>query len=227
MEQHVDNPVPGRGGRISGLQGFLPGQSPTALHSPEERISERIVEQNVDIPGGRLQEFRPGQSSSSSSHVPARVHEDADEPGEGFEETRSPSQKADDHEILVRLMLNFCRIVVLIRKTTTMSVARCGFFTGVGSSLSLPSSMPLVVVLNTSAWLLCLSRAAESKHLKWCDVPVLDKSLSTHYEKKSRTVPLARTSERRYGPGRDAAPHSMTGAWGRQCSKLRHPQLQC
>ena len=45
----------------------------------------RIVQQIVDIPvsGGGLQDFRPGQSSSSSSHVPARVHEDADEPGEG------------------------------------------------------------------------------------------------------------------------------------------------
>ena len=31
MEQNVDIPVPGRGGGISGLQGFLPGQSSTAL----------------------------------------------------------------------------------------------------------------------------------------------------------------------------------------------------
>ena len=31
MEQNVDIPVPGRGGRISGLQGFLPGQSSTAF----------------------------------------------------------------------------------------------------------------------------------------------------------------------------------------------------
>ena len=71
MEQNVDIPVPGRGGRISGLQGFPPGQSPTALHSSEERISERIAEQIVDIPSGGLQDFRPGQSSCSSSHVPA------------------------------------------------------------------------------------------------------------------------------------------------------------
>ena len=85
MEQHADMPVPGRGGRIAGLQGFLPGQSSTALHVSEERISERIVEQNFDFTvGGGLQDFRPGQSSSSSSHVPARVPEAPDEPGEGF-----------------------------------------------------------------------------------------------------------------------------------------------
>ena len=65
-EQHVDIPVPGRGGRISGLQGFPPGQSSTVLPR-EERISERIVEQTVDFPVfGGLQDFRPGQSSSSS-----------------------------------------------------------------------------------------------------------------------------------------------------------------
>ena len=52
--------------------------------SSKKRISERIVEQIVHIPGGSLQDFRPGQSSSSSSHVPARVHEALDEPGEGF-----------------------------------------------------------------------------------------------------------------------------------------------
>ena len=69
-------PVLGGGGRNAGLQGILPGQSSTSTHSSEERISERIVEQIVDIPEipcGGLQDFRPGQSSSSSSHVPARV----------------------------------------------------------------------------------------------------------------------------------------------------------
>ena len=85
-EQNVDIPVSGRGGRIAGLQvqGLSPGQISTALHSSEERISERTVEQIVDLPGGGLQDFRPGQSSSSSLHVPARVPEALDEPGEGF-----------------------------------------------------------------------------------------------------------------------------------------------
>ena len=86
MEQHVDIPVPGVGGRLAGLQGFPPEQSSTATHSSEERISERIVEQIVEFPvsGGGRQDFRPGQSSSSSSHLPAGVPEDADVLGEGF-----------------------------------------------------------------------------------------------------------------------------------------------
>ena len=43
------------------------------------------MEQFVDIPvGGGLQDFRVGQSSSSSSHIPARVSEALDEPGDGF-----------------------------------------------------------------------------------------------------------------------------------------------
>ena len=83
VEQNVDIPVPGRGGGISGLQGFLPGQSPTALPSLE-RISERIVEQNVEFPvGGGLQDFLPGQSSSASSSSPAGVRGSADGPVEG------------------------------------------------------------------------------------------------------------------------------------------------
>ena len=51
VEHHVDIPVPGRAGRASGLQGFLPGQSSTALLSSQKRISEQIVEQIVDFPG--------------------------------------------------------------------------------------------------------------------------------------------------------------------------------
>ena len=84
MEQNVGIPVPGRGGGISGLQGYLPGQSSTALPSLE-RISERIVEQNVEFPvGGGLQDFLPGQSTSASSSSPAGVRGSADGPVEGF-----------------------------------------------------------------------------------------------------------------------------------------------
>ena len=61
-EQIVGTPVPrGRGQRR--VQGFLPRQSPTATPSSVERISERTVEQIVDIsPGGGL-----GQASASSA----------------------------------------------------------------------------------------------------------------------------------------------------------------
>ena len=48
LEQNVDIPVRGRAGQVS-----------TAL---QERLSEQIVEQIVDIPGVGLQDFRPGQS---------------------------------------------------------------------------------------------------------------------------------------------------------------------
>ena len=41
------------------------------------------MEQTVDPPGGGLQDFRPGQSSFSSSHFPAGVPEALDEPGQG------------------------------------------------------------------------------------------------------------------------------------------------
>ena len=62
-EEIVDTPVPqGRGGKRRG-QGFLPEQSSTAISSSGKRISERTVEQIVDIsPGGGL-----GQGSSSLS----------------------------------------------------------------------------------------------------------------------------------------------------------------
>ena len=42
------------------------------------------MEQIVDIPGGGLQDFRPGQSLSSSSHVPARAYDAVDAPGDVF-----------------------------------------------------------------------------------------------------------------------------------------------
>ena len=57
----------------------------SALQGPLERISERIVEQNVVFHvGGGLQDFLPGQSSSASSSSPAGVHGSADGPGKGF-----------------------------------------------------------------------------------------------------------------------------------------------
>ena len=93
FEQNVDFPVPGRGGRISGLQGCLPRQSSTALHVSPERISEQIVEQIVDISDGGLQDFCPGQSSFFSSHVPARVHEDAAQPTTNNQQPTTNSQQ--------------------------------------------------------------------------------------------------------------------------------------
>ena len=86
MEQHVDIPVPRRGGRSTGLQGFLPGQSSTASSSSsKKRISERTVKQIGRFPGEGLQDFRPGQVSpaSSSFHSPAGSDDDANEPGDG------------------------------------------------------------------------------------------------------------------------------------------------
>ena len=66
VEQNVNIPVPGRGGRNVGLQGFPPRQSSTAQLASQERSSERIVEQIVDsrVLGGGLQDFRPIQGSS-------------------------------------------------------------------------------------------------------------------------------------------------------------------
>ena len=85
VEQLVDFPVPRRGGRSTGLQGFLPGQSSTASSSSsKKRISERTVEQIVRFPGEGLQDFRPGQVSpaSSSFHSPAGSDDDANELGD-------------------------------------------------------------------------------------------------------------------------------------------------
>ena len=76
------------------FKGFLPGQSSTALLSSEERISGRIVEQ-IAVSRGfgeGFQDFLPGQSSSSSSHDPARVPEAPDEPGDGFFALFSPKK---------------------------------------------------------------------------------------------------------------------------------------
>ena len=51
LNQKVDFPVPGGGGRHADLQGCLRGQSSTAPQFSEQRISKRIVEQNVGILG--------------------------------------------------------------------------------------------------------------------------------------------------------------------------------
>ena len=83
-EQIVDIPDPVRERRIARLQGFLPEQSSTAQQFSMKRISDRTVEQIVDTPvfRGGPQSFHPGQSSSSSSHRPAGISEDTDEPGD-------------------------------------------------------------------------------------------------------------------------------------------------
>ena len=62
-EQIVGIPVP-RGCGEQRLQGLLPGQGSTSVSSAQ-RISERTVEQIVDIPGGGLPAFSPGQGSSA------------------------------------------------------------------------------------------------------------------------------------------------------------------
>ena len=94
VEQLVDIPVPGGGRGISGAHGFLPRQSSTALHGSLERISERIVAQNVDFPvGGGLQDFLPGQTSSASSSSPAGVYGSTDGPGEGVFRTFPQNKK--------------------------------------------------------------------------------------------------------------------------------------
>ena len=55
-------PVPDRGGRDVGLQGFSPRQSSTAQHASQELSSERIAEQIVDS-----RALGGGSSASSSS----------------------------------------------------------------------------------------------------------------------------------------------------------------
>ena len=84
VEQTVDFPAPCSG--VRRLQGFLPQQSSTVTSSSSsERISERNVEQ-IAVSRGfgeGLQDFLPGQSSSSSSHDPARIAEASDGLGEG------------------------------------------------------------------------------------------------------------------------------------------------
>ena len=139
MDQNADIPVPlGRGGRNAGLQGSSPEQSSTAALSSAERISERIVEQNVDIPvGGGLQDFRPGQSSSSSSHFPAGILRDADEPGEGVFRTFPQLKKKVRN--WVRTRVRECTPVSAHPRRLLSSV----FVSGSGSWSSLIRSLPI------------------------------------------------------------------------------------
>ena len=63
------------GGGVRGLQGFSPGQASTAFPSAE-RSSERIMEQNVDIPCGGLQGCQGfSQGQGSTSFPPERISE--------------------------------------------------------------------------------------------------------------------------------------------------------
>ena len=88
VEQHVDIPVPGRGGRLAGLQGSLPGQSSTApsveqiVHIPgggqhfQESILNALRDLNAadlcrrqGFRGGPLLDFRGSMQLLDSSHV--------------------------------------------------------------------------------------------------------------------------------------------------------------
>ena len=64
--------------RIAGLQGFHPDRVQQRRSFPRNAFLSGIVEQIVDTPVSRggLQGFRPGQSSSSSSHRPPGISED-------------------------------------------------------------------------------------------------------------------------------------------------------
>ena len=83
-----------------------------------------------------------------------------------------------------------------------MYSAPCGVCIEVGLSPSLaefrtPVSREIVLSVTTSAWLHdvpelalltllsfhCLLRPAEARQLRWCDVKIVDGSLSTRYEK--------------------------------------------
>ena len=84
LKQKVDIPVPGGGG----------GRS--SRFSPWTEFNRCRADRWYS--GGGLQGFRPGQrssASSSSSHSPAGVHGDADEPGEGFFSHFSPALECD------------------------------------------------------------------------------------------------------------------------------------
>ena len=84
VEQNVDIPVPGREGRAFGLQGFLPGQGSTAMRPSQNAFLSRLWSRSLIFLVEPFKIFRPGQSTSSSLHVPAGISGGLDEPGEGF-----------------------------------------------------------------------------------------------------------------------------------------------
>ena len=126
VEQHFDSQVPGRGGRISGLQGFSSGQSSTPTPSSKIRFSERIVEQIVDpVSGGGLLGSLPGQGSSSS-HSPVGVEERADESGEGFFRTFPQNKKFEAGFALESESARQCQLFLLLRGLCSlMHVVSC------------------------------------------------------------------------------------------------------
>ena len=112
---------------------------------------------------------------------------------------RSPSPKADDHKILLQLMLGFCGVVVLMWRTIKEYAARCEVCIKVGPSSSIPSSVSQEIVLSvtTSGWFYnvlelfllilpsfhCLLRPVDVRQSRWSDVQTFDGSLSTRYGK--------------------------------------------
>ena len=91
MEQHVDIPVPGGGGRNAGLQGFPPEQSSTASGAEQifdfssggglqgflPRQGSRSVNKIGDVPasGAGLQDFLPGQGPTAPFSSLERISE--------------------------------------------------------------------------------------------------------------------------------------------------------
>ena len=80
MEQHVDIPVPGE---MLVFKVLSQNRVQQRLFLLQNALLSGLWSRSLVLPGGGLQDFRPVQSSSSSSHFPAGILGDADEPGEG------------------------------------------------------------------------------------------------------------------------------------------------
>ena len=91
VEHHVDIPVPGGEGRNVGLQGSLPEQSSTAPLSSAERLSDGLWSRSLVL-RWRPSRFSPRPEFILTSHFPAGMIGDADEPGEGFFATFPPKK---------------------------------------------------------------------------------------------------------------------------------------